>query len=88
MKYPRESIEEIVWNDIDPDLVQLCDEHLHYVDPSGPLYDQVYNDPERCKRLYLDAAVLLESPPAVLYDIIISDLPDPIPSAGLPDSSL
>lgn len=88
MRYPRDSIEEIVWNDIDPDLVQLCDEHLQYVDPKGPLYAQVYNEPERCKRLYLDAAVLLATPPAEPYDIIISDLPDPTPSEGLPDSAL
>jgi predicted membrane-bound spermidine synthase len=88
VKYPRDSIEEIVWNDIDADLVQLCDEHLGYVDPTSPLYDQVYNDPTRCKRLYLDAAALLESPPDVPYDIIISDLPDPVTSDGLPDSSL
>lgn len=49
---------------------------------------QVYNDAKRCKRLYLDAAELLQAPPAVPYDIIISDLPDPLPSQGLPPSSL
>jgi len=85
---PHESIAEIVWNDIDPDLVNLCDEHLQYVHKSSPLYDQVYNDPKRCRRLYMDAAVLLESPPTELYDIIISDLPDPMPSKGLPEESL
>ena len=49
---------------------------------------QVYNEPQRCKRLYMDAADLLGSPPTVLYDIIISDLPDPVPSEGVPEQAM
>ena len=55
---------------------------------NSDLHDLVYNDPGRCTRLYKDAAALLQEPPEIPYDIVISDLPDPVPADGLPANSL
>jgi spermidine synthase len=77
VRYDKETVGYIMWNDIDKDLVDLCEEHLQYVDRSSPLHGLVYNDPERCERRYDDASALLQEETEP-YDIVICDLPDPV----------
>ena len=77
VRYSRDSVEYIMWNDIDEHLVNLCDEHLAYVSKDSPLWEQVYNDPKRCERRYDDANTLLKED-CEPYDIVICDLPDPV----------
>ena len=66
------------WSDIDPDLVNLCEEHLQYVPKEGKYYEKVYNTPDLVKRMYEDANELLKDRSQEPWDIIISDLPDPV----------
>ena len=49
VRYSRDSVSYIMWNDIDEHLVNLCDEHLGYVSKDSPLYDQVCV----CVRVYI-----------------------------------
>ena len=74
----HENIEVCWWSDIDPDLVNLCEEHLQYVPKEGKYYEKVYNTPDLVKRMYEDANELLKNRSQEPWDIIISDLPDPV----------
>lgn len=74
LKYTSHQVSEVVWIDIDPDLVKMCRMHLVYAE------DDVYND----KRLFyfpFDAKQILEDHDMPLFDVIIVDLPDPNPNA-------
>jgi spermidine synthase len=75
------SVGYVLWNDIDKDLVDLCEEHLGYNE--GKYNDEVYavnqERTSRVKRIYEDANTLL---PKLIeqgekFDIVINDLPDP-----------
>lgn len=68
LKWPQNQVKEIVWVDIDNDLVQLSKEYLQYA-------DGVYEDP-RCQFHSMDINVYLESNNTP-FDVIILDLPDP-----------
>lgn len=67
LKWP--DIEEVVWVDIDGDLVDMCRRHLAWTK------DETYNDP----RLRFIANDIREVIPALThkYDVILLDLPDP-----------
>ena len=72
LKYPMDIISEIVWIDIDKDLVRLCRENLKYCDES------IYED----SRVFLrfdDANKFLDENKknGIKFDILICDLPDP-----------
>lgn len=80
LKYSKdEEIGEIVWNDIDKGLVDLCIEHLGYGE--GKYYDEIYDLGQggRVERVYKDANTFL--PELILenkkFDIVVNDLPDP-----------
>jgi len=74
LRYSRDSVKNIVWNDFDRQLVELCKEHMKFC--SGT--DEVYLGSERCVSLFFDALTLLRDETLPLFDIIISDLPDPV----------
>jgi len=63
----RWSVDEVVWVDIDTELVELCKEHLGWA-------PHVYTDP-RVKFIGKDIREVL--PTLGTFDIIILDLPDP-----------
>jgi spermidine synthase len=81
LKYTKEQVGEIVWNDIDKGLVDLCLEHLGYGE--GKYYNEIYGIGQqgagRVQRVYEDANTFL---PELIeanrkFDIVINDLPDP-----------
>ena len=74
LRYPRSSVKNIVWNDFDQQLVELCKEHMKFCEDK----DEVYLGSERCVSIYFDALTLLRDETLPLFDIIISDLPDPV----------
>jgi len=74
LRYSRDSVKNIVWNDFDQQLVELCKEHLKFCDAA----DEVYSNSERCVSVFFDALRLLRDETLPLFDIIISDLPDPV----------
>jgi spermidine synthase len=69
LKWPAESVREVVWVDIDGGLVELCRRHLGWAD------DSVYNDP----RLTYHSEDIRSffARDESCYDVIILDLPDP-----------
>lgn len=70
LRYGPAAVAQVVWVDIDPDLVDLCRRHLAWAD------DAVYND-ARLQYVAGDCAEVLrdgEQPP---FDAIVLDLPDP-----------
>lgn len=75
LKY--EQVSRVLWNDIDPGLVDLCEEHMKMNE--GKYKDEVYayGGTTRVERLYEDANTLLPRLVAGSYDIIVNDLPDP-----------
>ena len=64
------SVESVVMVDIDGDVVELCREHL------AEMHEGAFDDP-RCKLVIGDALNVLDSAGAE-WDVIISDLSDPI----------
>ena len=75
LRYSRSSVKNIVWNDFDKQLVDLCKTHMNFC---AGWEEQVYTNPEQCVRVYLDALTLLRDETLPPFDIIISDLPDPV----------
>jgi len=69
LKWDTNQVKEIVWVDIDSDLVDLSRRHLCYAD------DNVYND-KRCT-FYADDIRSYLAENTTPFDIIILDLPDP-----------
>jgi len=72
LKYPIEIIKEIVWIDIDKDLLRLCRDYLKYCD------DCIYDNSRVILRIE-DANKFLDENKniGVKFDILICDLPDP-----------
>lgn len=68
LKWSPTLLKQVVWVDIDQDLVNLCKEHLQYA-------KTVYDD-ARLKFICMDARKFLAEN-TELFDIIILDLPDP-----------
>ena len=69
LKWPQKLVKEIVWVDIDKELVDLCKEHLRYAD------DSVYTDP-RVTFHSLDIRTYFAENKHP-FDVVILDLPDP-----------
>jgi spermidine synthase len=69
LKWGPESVSEVVWVDIDGDLVDLCRRHLCYAE------DAVYNDPRL--RFYAADIRSFLAQDFTNFDVIILDLPDP-----------
>lgn len=81
VKYSSEHIGEVIWNDIDKDLCDLCDKFIGYsagyMQEEVTLYDSG-DSKKRVKIMYEDAnALLKEECHQGRYDVIINDLPDP-----------
>ena len=67
-------ITNIIWNDIDEGLVDLCKEHMQLC--KGRYHEEVYGE-GRVERLFEDANTLLPRLESESFDIIVNDLPDP-----------
>lgn len=57
LRYPKELVKEVVWVDIDKDLVEKCRELLKYV--PAEMEADVYCGSGRCVSLFMDALVFL-----------------------------
>ena len=67
-------VTEVLWNDIDKGLVDLCKEHMQLC--KGKYHEEVYGE-GRVERLFEDANTLLPKLESGKFDIIVNDLPDP-----------
>jgi spermidine synthase len=74
LKWPRSTVKEIVWSDIDKELVNLCRDHLGYCSTD---ISNIYYSSERIVHLYMDASKLMKDDTLLPFDIVICDLPDP-----------
>ena len=75
LKWPSAIVKEIVWNDFDKYLVDLCRDFMGYC--PGQIRDIFYPN-ERVVQLNMDACKLLKDETLPLFDIVICDLPDPV----------
>ena len=75
LKWPSTVVKEIVWNDFDKYLVDLCRDFMGYC--PGQIRDIFYPN-ERVVQLNMDACKLLKDETLPLFDIVICDLPDPV----------
>lgn len=79
-KWSDSIVKEVVWVDIDQDLVILSRNLLQYV-PQDEQY-LIYGGSSRCVPMFIDALKFLQDPYLPKFDIVICDLPDPDPSEG------
>jgi spermidine synthase len=75
LRYPASIIREVIWVDIDEELVHLCKEHMGYVSKEDERL--IYYNNERCIPYFMDAMKFLQDDTLPFFDIVICDLPDP-----------
>jgi spermidine synthase len=74
LRWPVSTVKEVVWNDIDQNLVALCRDYLGYCSDK---INEIFYPNQRVIYLNLDANKLLKDETLPLFDIVICDLPDP-----------
>jgi spermidine synthase len=72
LKWP--CVKEIVWNDFDKYLVDLCRDYMGYCSTQ---IGEIYYPNQRIIQLNMDASKLMRDETLLPFDIIICDLPDP-----------
>ena len=72
LKWP--SVKEIVWNDFDKYLVDLCRDFMGYCPDQ---IAEIFYPNQRVIHLHMDACNLLKDETLPLFDVVICDLPDP-----------
>ena len=82
VRYSRDSVSYIMWNDIDEHLVNLCDEHLGYVSKDSPLYDQVCVCVCACTYIYIPASLHVSLFVSLSHALILSPSPPLSPILG------
>jgi spermidine synthase len=79
LKWPSAVVKEIVWNDFDKYLVDLCRDYMGYCPGQTA---EIFYPNQRVIQLNLDACKLLRDETLPLFDVVICDLPDPELDAG------
>jgi spermidine synthase len=79
-KWSDSTVKEVVWVDIDQDLVILSRNLLQYVQQDEQYL--IYGGSSRCVPIFIDALKFLQDPYLPKFDIVICDLPDPDPREG------
>lgn len=74
LKWPVSVVKEIVWNDFDKYLVDLCRDYMGYCSTQ---IGEIYYPNQRVVQLNMDASKLMRDETLFPFDIIICDLPDP-----------
>ena len=74
LRWPVSTVKEVVWNDIDQNLVALCRDYLGYCSDK---INEIFYPNQRVIYLNLDANKLLKDETLPQFDIVICDLPDP-----------
>jgi len=74
LKWPATVVKEIVWNDFDKALVDLCRDYMGYC---PGLIAEVFYPNQRVIQLNMDACKLLRDETLPAFDVVICDLPDP-----------
>ena len=78
LKWPVSVVKEIVWNDFDKYLVDLCRDYMGYCSTQ---ISEIYYPNQRIIQLNMDASKLMRDETLLPFDIIICDLPDPTTDA-------